>query len=218
MNDQHRPTAPTWTPDPFPDTADIEAHDAAHRETEPAMSPDSDTVTSSGDIGGPDPTKWVPPRGTAPCIEAVRQGVEFHGEADDVDYDAGHAAKRVCAGCPYREPCLTGSVARNEEFGIWGGAGAGLRRALRKSWLTSSWDHAVEAHFRRVDGVPALPGDDALLVIGGENMTHGSRAAFAKGCRCAPCSFAASVEGALASTAGGRSAAGGLSGWQGNVA
>jgi len=30
-------------------------------------------------------------------------------------------AKRICRGCPVREPCLAFALRRGEEWGIWGG-------------------------------------------------------------------------------------------------
>ncbi|WP_310963660.1 WhiB family transcriptional regulator [Nocardioides terrisoli] len=30
-------------------------------------------------------------------------------------------AKRLCAGCPVREMCLAGAIARAEPHGVWGG-------------------------------------------------------------------------------------------------
>lgn len=42
-------------------------------------------------------------------------------------------AKKVCAGCRVREPCLEYSLAIPERFGIWGGLTEGERRRLRRS-------------------------------------------------------------------------------------
>lgn len=44
-------------------------------------------------------------------------------------------AKRVCATCPVREPCLEYALVSNEDFGIWGGATEEERRRIRKRWL-----------------------------------------------------------------------------------
>src|SRR5437763_41348 len=30
-------------------------------------------------------------------------------------------AKAMCAGCPVREPCFEGALARREPYGVWGG-------------------------------------------------------------------------------------------------
>jgi WhiB family redox-sensing transcriptional regulator len=40
-------------------------------------------------------------------------------------------AKQVCAGCPVRNPCLDWALATGRELGVWGGAAAEERRALR---------------------------------------------------------------------------------------
>lgn len=37
------------------------------------------------------------------------------------------AAKRVCAGCPVRQPCAAHALAAGEEFGVWGGLAAADR-------------------------------------------------------------------------------------------
>jgi len=42
------------------------------------------------------------------------------------------AAKAVCAGCRVTQPCLDYAIARNEDFGIWGGLTEEERRRLRK--------------------------------------------------------------------------------------
>jgi hypothetical protein len=39
-------------------------------------------------------------------------------------------AKRVCMGCPEREPCLEWAL-RHELYGIWGGTSAPERKAMR---------------------------------------------------------------------------------------
>lgn len=141
-------------------------------------------------------TGWRPPP-DAPCVDAHTRGVNFFPEADAPGDDDGRAAKAICAACPDRWLCLSASVARNEKYGIWGGAGGAMRRALRRSFGTPDWQRAVEAFFRRLDGEDPLPGDDELLTVAGEEMRHGTRARFAKGCRCDACAAAASLEGAL---------------------
>jgi WhiB family redox-sensing transcriptional regulator len=40
-------------------------------------------------------------------------------------------AKQVCAACPVRNPCLDWALATGQEIGVWGGAAAEERRALR---------------------------------------------------------------------------------------
>jgi WhiB family transcriptional regulator, redox-sensing transcriptional regulator len=42
------------------------------------------------------------------------------------------AARRMCAGCPYKEPCLAWAV-EHDEMGIWGGTTAKERRVHRRA-------------------------------------------------------------------------------------
>jgi WhiB family redox-sensing transcriptional regulator len=42
---------------------------------------------------------------------------------------AGHA-KKICAGCPSRLPCLEYALAAEEWFGVWGGTTSGERRVI----------------------------------------------------------------------------------------
>jgi len=41
------------------------------------------------------------------------------------------AARRMCAGCPYKEPCLAWAV-EHDEMGIWGGTTQKERRVHRR--------------------------------------------------------------------------------------
>jgi WhiB family redox-sensing transcriptional regulator len=41
------------------------------------------------------------------------------------------AARRMCAGCPYKDPCFEWAVA-HDEMGIWGGATQKERRVHRR--------------------------------------------------------------------------------------
>lgn len=45
----------------------------------------------------------------------------------DTAYAQVEAAKRICLGCPVREPCLTYALATRQREGIWGGL-TGLER------------------------------------------------------------------------------------------
>jgi WhiB family transcriptional regulator, redox-sensing transcriptional regulator len=44
-------------------------------------------------------------------------------------------AKQVCAICPVRQPCLEFAVETGQDFGVWGGATADERRAMRRREL-----------------------------------------------------------------------------------
>ena len=58
---------------------------------------------------GADPAVWFP-EGSQPHLVA--------------------RAKALCATCPARAACLAAALARNEQFGIWGGLTAAERRPL----------------------------------------------------------------------------------------
>lgn len=103
----------------------------------------------------------------------------------------GRTAKSICRGCPIRVDCLTGAVARNEQHGIWGGAGEADRRVLRRAWRVGgpAWLTALGAHFDRLDGV-----DAPVPLSHGAGATHGRRVTYARGCRCPECSLAAVLD------------------------
>jgi WhiB family redox-sensing transcriptional regulator len=42
-------------------------------------------------------------------------------------------AKRVCARCPVKAPCLEFALRTNEKFGVWGGLSAIERRRMRRN-------------------------------------------------------------------------------------
>jgi hypothetical protein len=80
---------------------------------------------------------------SAPVLEGLpdRQrgaGSSLACRAPDVDPDwwfpgdsvTAARAKRVCAACPLRLPCLAVALARNEQFGVWGGLTETERRPL----------------------------------------------------------------------------------------
>ncbi len=48
--------------------------------------------------------------------------------------DKGHGteAKAICLTCPVLARCLDGAVVRNEDVGIWAGAGSDLRRGFER--------------------------------------------------------------------------------------
>lgn len=109
-------------------------------------------------------------------------------------------ARAICAGCPVRVECLTAAVDRREPSGIWGGAGTGLLRGLRRTrtdpthrfrdGCACGWCTAVTAHFvwltAKVAADPAVPRRD----LNGPAVTHGRRSAYGRGCRCARCLLA----------------------------
>lgn len=56
-------------------------------------------------------------------------GVFFHPEGERGRSRAGRVAraKRVCEGCPVRQPCLDHALAVREPYGVWGGLSAAER-------------------------------------------------------------------------------------------
>lgn len=133
-------------------------------------------------------------------------GVErFFVERGPGTDSSGNGAKRVCASCPVFYECIESSVALDEEYGIWGGAGEAERRWLRRAWLKRphgpeaprgcrcDWCERLERHVAVLDGVEVEVPNRI-----GRGATHGRRSTQAKGCRCAACVWAASVFGQLA--------------------
>lgn len=53
------------------------------------------------------------------------------------------AARRMCAGCPYKEPCLAWAV-EHDEMGIWGGTTAKERRVHRRAHKSRLESKAIE--------------------------------------------------------------------------
>ena len=47
-------------------------------------------------------------------------------------------ARRVCAACPVRQPCLDYAITNRITHGIWGGLAERERRALRSGWVRAS--------------------------------------------------------------------------------
>ena len=59
-------------------------------------------------------------------------------------------AKRICAACPVREPCLARALDLGVVSGIWGGTSEAERRAIRKA--------ATRYRKYEMGGTPAIPG------------------------------------------------------------
>jgi WhiB family redox-sensing transcriptional regulator len=70
----------------------------------------------------PSPAGW---RYQAAC-RGADLGVFFPGRGESAE-----PARRVCAGCPVREPCLDYALRHGITHGIWGGLAERDRRALR---------------------------------------------------------------------------------------
>ena len=54
-------------------------------------------------------------------------------------------ARRVCAACPVREPCLDNAISNRIVHGIWGGLTERERRALQSRWVRASRRERDEA-------------------------------------------------------------------------
>ena len=62
-----------------------------------------------------DPELFFPIGSTGPAVEQAEE------------------AKRVCARCTVREPCLEFALASNQDAGVWGGMTEDERRALKRA-------------------------------------------------------------------------------------
>ncbi len=58
----------------------------------------------------------------------VNASLFFPERGEDID-----DAKAVCQGCAIRAACLEEALARNEQWGVWGGKSVNERRAIRKA-------------------------------------------------------------------------------------
>lgn len=115
----------------------------------------------------------------------------------------GRQAKTVCAQCPVQLQCLVDALVRNEDGGIWGGAGEDIRRHLARIIRTAThdpldqpagcqcrWCKAVRTHF------DALTGERTVHINrNGPGATHGRRVTYNRGCRCGACCFAVQLYG-----------------------
>jgi WhiB family transcriptional regulator, redox-sensing transcriptional regulator len=79
-----------------------------------------------------DPDLFFPIASTGPALDQI-------GEA-----------KRICAACPVRKPCLAWALDQGIVSGIWGGTSEDERRAIRGA--------ATRCHTREMGGTSAMPG------------------------------------------------------------
>ena len=52
--------------------------------------------------------------------------------------ESAESARRVCARCPVREPCLDYAITNRIVYGVWGGLTGRERRALQSRWVRAS--------------------------------------------------------------------------------
>jgi WhiB family transcriptional regulator, redox-sensing transcriptional regulator len=52
--------------------------------------------------------------------------------------ESAEPARRLCAACPVRQPCLDYAITNRITYGIWGGLSERERRALRSGWVRAS--------------------------------------------------------------------------------
>jgi WhiB family redox-sensing transcriptional regulator len=141
----------------------------------------------------------------AACAELPAE-VFFIGKGDD----AG-PAKAICATCPVARACLEGALERDEEFGIWGGAGESVRRWLSKPFRDRGedprrWERAVRDHLGRLRGEAA--GRSTVVNRNTDAATCGHGATYARGCRCRRCTLAAAMRTQRSGSSRRREAAG----------
>lgn len=90
---------------------------------------------------GPPPGGW---RYRAAC-RGANLDLFFPGRGESAE-----PARRVCAGCPVREPCLDYALRHGITHGIWGGLAERDRRALRSQRVGAARrerDEAITAAF-----------------------------------------------------------------------
>lgn len=110
-------------------------------------------------------------------------------------------AQRICATCPVQGDCLQYAILNREPYGIWGGAGEGRRKALRRLLRDSphpekgviyecECDYCTEVaiHFERLV-VLAMTGrgPSPARPTFGSGARHGRRSTGKRGCKCEPC-------------------------------
>lgn len=149
------------------------------------------------------PSKPIPPGPAAACRGAAPVDGTLDGPAGvhlwfptrqpGADNHAA-TAKDICRTCPERETCLLYAVTLNIDDGVWGGTGEAERRWIRRAWVQDGrtvgpqYRLAAARWFMELD----RPGSTAVPNRNGDGATHGRRSTFARGCRCEPCTNAAS--------------------------
>lgn len=126
---------------------------------------------------GADPNTWFP-------------------ETGDGD-NHGREAKAICATCPVQLDCLVDALERNEDSGIWGGAGEPIRRAFGRVLHTVTHDPTVLPDVCGCEWCACVRSfrDGDVIDCNGPEATHGLRATYNNGCRCGPCRFAVQLYG-----------------------
>ena len=59
--------------------------------------------------------------------------------------ESADSARRICAACPVRQPCLDYAITNHIVHGIWGGLTERERRALRSRWVRTARRERDEA-------------------------------------------------------------------------
>lgn len=109
----------------------------------------------------------------------------FFPSTDEPGNNHAVDAKRACASCAVRAECLTAAVERNEEHGIWGGAGEDQRRWLRRAWVADGhtagerYRTELALFFDRLEHPRRAPVPDR----NGPGATHFRRVTYARGSR-----------------------------------
>lgn len=81
------------------------------------------------------PSTLVDPEHWASAVCAQVDPEMFYPEKGEGTKDA----RDLCAACPLRQECLEFALANKEEYGVWGGLGAGERKALLRQRARSAW-------------------------------------------------------------------------------
>ncbi|MFN2558024.1 MAG: WhiB family transcriptional regulator [Nitriliruptorales bacterium] len=71
-------------------------------------------------------------RSQAACIEEDPE-LFFPVGSTGPAVDQAEEAKRVCARCDVREPCLEFAIGTNQDAGVWGGLTEDERRTLKRA-------------------------------------------------------------------------------------